>query len=110
MLTPNQRPGVVAEGAILPGPELCQGPQQQFRSMGKAVPAPRCTPRHPFMQYTGVQDTQSGLQSRGVSAGRKAEEYIEPHSAFMKQLLLWISTGRGFDSTPNSPAQMKTEI
>lgn len=52
VLTPNQRPGVVAEGALLPGLELRQG-----HSMDKAVPAPRRIPGHPAMQYTGAQDT-----------------------------------------------------
>lgn len=50
--TSNQHPGVSA--ACLPGPELCQGD-----GIGKAVPVSRCSPRHPGMQCTGVQGTQS---------------------------------------------------
>lgn len=44
-------------------------------------------PRHPEQS-----------QSWAVSVGSKAEKYIEPNSAFVEQLLLWISPGRGFES------------
>jgi len=58
---------------------------------------PGTSPDPPSGSTQEPRTRESGLWSQGVSGGSEAEKYIEPNSAFMKQLLLQICTGRGFD-------------
>lgn len=76
-----------ARSRTMPGSWPGQGsPSVQVQPQPPQHAVPR-RPRHPEWS-----------QSWAVSVGSKAEKYFEPNSAFVEQLLLWISPGRGFES------------